>query len=77
MSQGYSQRFIARNREADGKSLGVALGRVCIKYDVPVIAVAKALGISRATAYNWFLGDCIPKPKYHLEIRKFIQHYVG
>ena len=42
MSQGYSQRFIARNREADGKSLGVALGRVCIKYDVPVIAVAKA-----------------------------------
>ena len=77
MSHAYSQRFIARNREADGKSLGVALGRICIKNDISVITVAKALRTSRATVYNWFLGECIPKPKYHLEIRKLIQRYAG
>ena len=56
MSYGYSQRLIEANKKADGKSLGVALGRVCIKQDISVTELAEKLGVSRATIYNWFWG---------------------
>lgn len=60
MSYGYSQRLIVANRKADAKSSGVRLGRFCIAQDIPVTQVAGELGVSRATVYNWFTGDCSP-----------------
>lgn len=77
MSYGYSQRLVERNKEADNKSLGVALGRVCIKKNVPVISVAKALGVTRATVYNWFTGLCQPNAKYYADIQKLIKRHAG
>ena len=53
MSYGYSTRLIELNNNADDQLLGVRLGRVCIANDVPVLAVAMALGVSRQTVYNW------------------------
>lgn len=77
MSYGYSQRLVDRNKEADTKSLGVALGRVCIKKNVPVTSVAEALGVTRATIYNWFSGLCRPNAKYYAAIQKLMKRYAG
>ncbi len=60
MSYGYSARLIALNKEANSKLLGVKLGRVCIKRDIPVSLVASELGVSRQTVYNWFTGANTP-----------------
>ena len=66
MSLGYSQQLVEANRRADKtvRSLGVALGRVCIKANIPVITVADQLGVSRTTLYNWFVDTSLPKERY-------------
>lgn len=60
MNYGYSSRCIASNAQADDASLGVRLGRLCIEHNVPVLKIAKELGVSRATVYNWFSGNIVP-----------------
>lgn len=61
MSYGYSARLIALNKQANPKLLGVRLGRVCIKHNIPVADVASMLGVSRQTIYNWFSGERNPQ----------------
>ena len=62
MSYGYSAKLVALNRQADKSNLGVRLGRACIKGDIPVAKVSTALGVSRQTLYNWFVGKSSPQP---------------
>lgn len=62
MSYGYSAKLVALNRQADKSNLGVRLGRACIKEDIPISLVAKTLGVSRQTLYNWFMGRSSPQP---------------
>lgn len=51
----YSQDII--NKVADTpKSLGNQLGRWAIYHDFSVVRISKALGVTRQTVYNWFLG---------------------
>jgi DNA-binding transcriptional regulator YiaG len=61
MNYGYSTRLIESNKAANPKLLGVRLGRVCIKYRIPVAYVASTLGVSRQTVYNWFTGANTPQ----------------
>lgn len=61
MSQGYSLRIRDLNAGADGRKLGVRLGRLCIAHDVPVSVVAQRMGVTRATVYNWFCGASVPQ----------------
>jgi DNA-binding transcriptional regulator YiaG len=65
MSYGYSQSLVEANKKANTKSLGVALGRLCIKHGISVSEVARELGVSRATVYNWFWGVTSPSPYLH------------
>jgi predicted transcriptional regulator len=67
MSYGYSQSLVEANKRASIKSLGVALGRLCIKHGVSVSEVAKELRVSRMTVYNWFWG--VTSPTLHLQNR--------
>lgn len=60
MTYGYSFRLAELNSSADSASLGVQLGRVCIKRDISVIDVAHELGVTRQTVYNWFCGVKAP-----------------
>lgn len=54
----YSQDII--NKVADTpKSLGNQLGRWAIHHDFSVVRISKALGVTRQTVYNWFLGKDI------------------
>lgn len=61
MSYGYSARLIELNKRANKRLLGVRLGRVCIKHNIPVADVAFRLGVSRQTIYNWFTGASNPQ----------------
>lgn len=73
MSYGYSQQLVVANRRASKKSPGVMLGRVCIAADYPVVEIAKDIGVSRTTVYNWFTGVCIPADKHMSRINELIQ----
>jgi transcriptional regulator with XRE-family HTH domain len=72
MSIGYSQKLVAANKQARSTLKGVRLGRFCIKHDIPVSVVAKALGVSRMTVYNWFSGVTSPTPELEERIRDWV-----
>jgi transcriptional regulator with XRE-family HTH domain len=72
MPYGYSQSLVLANKKADIKSLGVALGRVCIRADISVSQLAGDFGVSRMTIYNWFKGDSVPYPCYAEQISDYI-----
>jgi len=72
MSHGYSVRVADLNRKADKRHLGVRLGRVCIKRDIPVSLVAAKIGVSRQTIYNWFCGFSTPNAAVSDHITKFL-----
>jgi predicted DNA-binding protein YlxM (UPF0122 family) len=72
MTIGYSQSLVEANKKADARSLGVALGRVCISHDISVAEVAETLGVSRATIYNWFVGTHEPYARYYTDIERYI-----
>jgi transposase len=73
MSIGYSQRLVEANKKASVKSLGVALGRLCISQGIPVTLIAEQLGVSRATIYNWFWGLNTPDNKRSERVHLLIQ----
>ena len=70
--RGYSLRLYARSAAADADSLGVQLGQLCIKRDVPVTDVARCLGVSRQTLYNWFCGVTAPQRRFLPAIESYI-----
>ena len=72
MSYGYSARLIALNKNADARMIGVRLGKLCMKRDIPVATVASKLGVSRQTVYNWFCGTHSPKPAVALKLQAYL-----
>lgn len=72
MAYGYSVRLSKLNKEADGKLLGVKLGRVCIKENIPVSYVADELAVTRQTIYNWFMGISSPQKLVAESVKTFI-----
>lgn len=72
MSYGYSQRLVDANKKANAKSLGVALGRLCIDLEIPVSTVAEKLDVSRATIYNWFWGLTTPNSNKASAVAKMV-----
>lgn len=72
MSYGYSQWIAQLNKDANARSLGVALGRVCIAHGIAVSAVADEFGVSRMTVYNWFKGYTHPHRALHDKIQRYI-----
>lgn len=68
--RGYSRKFIEANRKADYMHIGVHLGRICIKRDIPIADVADYLGVSRQSVYNWFLGANNPHPRQRVKLEE-------
>lgn len=73
MNYGYSQGLVQANKKASARSLGVALGRLCIKHQISVQTVAKRFGVSRTTVYNWFTGVTDPHDDFAEQIRRYIK----
>ncbi len=73
MSYGYSARIIGLNAKANQERLGVTLGRVCIALDIPVSNIAEAIGVSKQTIYNWFMGAYEPHASCKAAVDALIQ----
>ena len=69
----YSTHIVERNKKADGKLLGVRLGRVCIKGGISVSTVMSGLGVSKQTVYNWFCGDTSPQKTMVAVVERLIK----
>ena len=72
MSYGYSLNLVSLNKSASARSLGVKLGRMCIKHGVSVAEVADRLGVSRQIVYRWFSGKNKPSEQMAIKIEKLI-----
>lgn len=75
MAYGYNTSLIDKNKNANGRTLGVRLGRLCIRRRIPVSLVSDVVGVTRQTVYNWFTGRSEPSDKYTLAIKTFIRKY--
>ena len=73
MKYGYSLRIADLNKKADGSLLGVKLGRLCIKNNVPVVEVSTLLKVSRQTVYNWFIADTY----VHRDLVDLVEKYIA
>jgi transcriptional regulator with XRE-family HTH domain len=65
--------LIERNKKADRRHLGVAIGRLCIAQSIPVSDVADMLGVSRMTIYNWFMGLHKPQAAYVPALTEYLK----
>lgn len=65
--------LVERNKKADRRHLGVALGRKCIALNIPVTDIAEQLGVSRMTIYNWFVGLREAQENYVSAITEFLK----
>lgn len=72
MSRGYSVRVVDAIKNGDRNLLGVRLGQACVDQDISVADAARTLGVTRTTAYHWFLGLVEPRGRYVAAITAFL-----
>jgi hypothetical protein len=64
MARRYSIKLVEALQAYSGDNMGMNLGSVCIKANLPMTYVARVFGVSRPTMDTWFNGHPI-KTKYH------------
>ena len=72
MPRPYSERFLLDLNKADPTRIGVQLGKVCVKANLPTSYVAKAFDVSRMSIHSWFRGQYVREKNYE-KIAKFIE----
>lgn len=72
MSTGYSLLLLKQIEEACPVMIGVQLGQLCVKKNIPVRDVAEHLGVSRVSVYAWFRGKIEVSDKYVPAVQKLI-----
>lgn len=75
MGYGYSQGLVQANKEASARSLGVALGRFCIRNRISVLQISGHFGVSRMTVYNWFKGNTNPQKELTEPIQRYMKSF--
>ena len=71
---GYSQQTVRRNRDADGRLIGVKLGRYCVANEIPVSDVMAYFDVTKQTVYNWFAGTHVASKRHTKLISEFLAH---
>lgn len=71
MNNGYSIRMAEKMKKAP-LTLGVKLGRLCVKKNISAATIAKKFGVSKVTVYNWFSGKNNPNQDVSDAVRKLI-----
>ncbi len=71
MARPYSERFLLDLHKADPTRIGVQLGKVCVKANLPTSYVAEVFDVSRMSIHNWFRGQYVREKNYE-RIAKFI-----
>ena len=72
MSTGYASGFINEVKASDKSKIGVQLGKVCIKRDIPVTDISQFFDVSRVTVYSWFRGKSNVPDKHQAKMQKLI-----
>jgi hypothetical protein len=72
MAKGYSNGFVNDVLASDNTKLGVKLGLVCIKKEIPVTDVAEFFKVSRVTVYSWFIGKTNVPEKHQEKMQKLV-----
>ncbi len=67
-----SRQRVYALHEQRPESIGLALGTVVLKTNVPFKAVAELLTASEATVYRWAYGEVEPRPVYHQHIKRLV-----
>ena len=72
MARPYSEQFLINLQKADPTRIGVQLGKVCVKANLPTTYVAEAFNVSRMSIHSWFRGQYVREKNYE-RITKFIE----
>ena len=72
MARPYSEQFLISLQKADPTRIGVQLGKICVKANLPTTYVAKAFNVSRMSIHSWFRGQYVREKNYE-KITKFIE----
>jgi hypothetical protein len=72
MARPYSEQFLISLQKADPTRIGVQLGKVCVKANLPTTYVAEAFNVSRMSIHSWFRGQYVREKNYE-RITKFIE----
>jgi len=72
MARPYSEQFLLGLQKADPTRIGVQLGKVCVKANLPTTYVAEAFNVSRMSIHSWFRGQYVREKNYE-RITKFIE----
>jgi hypothetical protein len=72
MPRPYSERFLLDLNKLDPTRIGVQMGKVCVKANLPTSYVAKAFDVSRMSIHSWFRGQYVREKNYE-KIDKFIR----
>ena len=70
--RGYSTLFLRKLAEADVALPVKQFASVCIEREIPIIEIARSLGVTRATVYNWFTGRASPRSHQQIKMQAFI-----
>jgi len=72
MARPYSEQFLINLQKADPTRIGVQLGKICVKANLPTTYVAEAFNVSRMSIHSWFRGQYVREKNYE-RITKFIE----
>ena len=72
MARPYSEQFLLSLQKADPTRIGVQLGKLCVKANLPTTYVAEAFNVSRMSIHSWFRGQYVREKNYE-RITKFIE----
>lgn len=72
MSKGYASSFINEVNASDKSKIGVQLGAVCVKRDIPVTDISQFFDVSRMTVYSWFRGKTNVPEKHREKMQKLV-----
>lgn len=73
--RGYSYEFIKRVvalATLPNAPIGVQLGAKAINKGIPVLLIAKTLGVSRMAVYDWFTGKYNPTPAMLKSLKQIV-----
>ena len=70
--KGYASSFINEVNASDKSKIGVQLGLICIKRDIPVTDISQFFDVSRMTIYSWFRGKTNVPEKHRDKMQKLV-----
>jgi hypothetical protein len=71
MAKCYSEKYLLSLNGLNEKRLGVQLGRLCVKANLPPSMIADIVGVTRQSIHNWFRGGPI-RERNISRVEKFI-----